>query len=420
MGVVNVKEYKWVQSDMDLYKINKDSKNIIFVHNTGKLDIDFYEYAKNFYEAAERVIHKMVEEQDIYKLDLWFYSMVYLYRHSLELMLKACIFQEKTETSDRKEIVGKIRHDLEQAFDKLIEIKGLSIDDNENAKWLKSFLKDISDKDRDSDMFRYPFGNDLKLSFDKQTHISLVDIHYNLNKAYYIIKEIYDTGSLSNQVYKCSEPKLIIEGGNYLQQSVVGYKYNQYEYYPYYTSYADVADFLKDIIFGNKKINLFMPMCYAYRNAIELGLKRLIVEDSHLGNDKSVKLIRKKKHSILGLWNSIIDKIKKYMNPSKDDTSIQDADKYINEFHQFDQHSDLFRYPCDKNMNLYFLEEKKMDIENVSSCFEELCNFLEAVDSGLIEMREYEAEYEAEMAEYDAEVREEYEAEMRAEFENYY
>ncbi|MDE7162184.1 MAG: hypothetical protein K2N65_05445, partial [Anaeroplasmataceae bacterium] len=79
-----MEEYKWVRSDMDLYKINKDSKNIISVKNSGSLDIDFYEYAKNFYEAAERVIHYLIGNVDFSKLDSWYFPMVYLYRHSLE------------------------------------------------------------------------------------------------------------------------------------------------------------------------------------------------------------------------------------------------------------------------------------------------------------------------------------------------
>ena len=43
-------------------------------------------------------------------------------------------------------------------------------------------------------------------------------------------------------------------------------------------------------------------------------------------------------------------------------------------------------------MQVYFSEEKILDIENVASCFEELCNFLDAVDSMLSEIKDYEAE----------------------------
>ena len=39
-----------------------------------------------------------------------------------------------------------------------------------------------------------------------------------------------------------------------------------------------------------------------YRNAVELGLKRIIIEDSHIERTKALKILRRKKHSLLGLW----------------------------------------------------------------------------------------------------------------------
>lgn len=397
-------DYKWVRPDMDLYHIGGNNEHIINVVNSGSLDIDFYVYAQNFFEAAEYVIHYLGEEaaekQDIAKLDLWYFAMVYLYRQSLELLLKASIFQTVTNNTDRKDIVGEIRHDLKQAFEKLLELRSLIIDGNENAKWLMDYLSDISRIDRESDMFRYPFGNNLKVLFESQANISLVATHDNMNKAYNIIKEIYDMGAFSEQIYEGYEPQLIIEGGNYYQQSVVGYKYSRHAFYPYYSSYEEVGKFLKEVIATKKKPNLFMPMCYLYRNAVELGLKRLIIEDSHIENSKALRIIRKKKHSILGLWNSIAEEIKEYANAPDDDTTLDDTHQYIQTFHNFDQSSDLFRYPCNKDMVSYFSESRKLDIENVSSCFEELCNFLDAVDSMLSEIKDYEAEMAAEMASY--------------------
>ena len=397
-------DYKWVRPDMDLYHIEKNSNYIITVANSGNLETDFYVYSQSFYEAAENVIHYLGEEaaekQDIAKLDLWYFAMVYLYRQSLELLLKAGIFQTITDNVDRKNIVGNIRHDLKQAYEKLIEVKGLSISDNENGKWLMDYLSDISRIDRESDMFRYPFGNNLKVLFDRQTNISLVATHDNMNKAFSIIKGIYDTGDILEQEIEAYEPHLIFDGGHYYQQSVVGYKYSQHAFYPYYSSYEEVGNFLKGVIMAEKKANLFMPMCYSYRNAVELGLKRLIIEDSHIENSQALKIVRKKKHSILGLWNSIADEIKEYATAPEDDTTLNDSQRYIQTFHNFDQSSDLFRYPCNKNMEPYFLDEKKFDIENVASCFEELCNFLDGVDGMLSAVQDYEAEMAAEMASY--------------------
>lgn len=387
---------KWVRPDMDLSHIGGNNEYLITVANSGNLETDFYVYSQSFYEAAENVIHYLGEEaaekQDIAKLDLWYFAMVYLYRQSLELLLKAGIFQTITDNVDRKNIVGNIRHDLKQAYEKLIEVKGLSISDNENGKWLMDYLSDISRIDRESDMFRYPFGNNLKVLFDRQTNISLVATHDNMDKAFSIIKGIYDTGDILEQEIEAYEPHLIIEGGHYYQQSVVGYKYSQHAFYPYYSSYEEVGNFLKGVIMAEKKANLFMPMCYLYRNAVELGLKRLIIEDSHIDNSKALKIVRKKKHSILGLWNSIADEIKEYANAPEDDTTLNDSQRYIQTFHNFDQSSDLFRYPCNKNMEPYFLDEKKFDIENVASCFEELCNFLDGVDGMLSVVQAYEAE----------------------------
>ena len=397
-------EHKWIRENMNLYHTEKNSQNIIAVSNSGDLDKDFYKYANDFFDAAECVMHYLgedaAEKQDIAKLDLWYFAMIYLYRQSLELLLKANIFQVVLNENDRKNIIGHIRHDLKQALEKIIELRHLDLDDNENAEWLITYLTDISRVDRESDMFRYPFGNNLKVLFEKQTHISLVATHDNMNKAYEILKGLYNRGTFSDDIYEADLPQLIIEGGYYYQQSVVGYKYSKYSFYPYYSSYEEVAKFLRDVIITQNKITFFMPMCYLYRNAIELGLKRLIIEDSHIENSKALNIIRKKKHSILGLWNSISEEIREYANAPNEDTTLDDALLYIQTFHNFDKSSDLFRYPCNKNMEPYFLEEKKLDIDNVSSCFEELCNFLDGVDGMLSEIKDYEAEMTAYYSDY--------------------
>ena len=389
-------DYKWIRADMDLFQINKDSKYVIDFVNTGSLDSDFRKYACDFYDAAECVICYLVGEAarkyDIAKLDLWYFATVYLYRQSLELLLKANLFQTVTNFDDRKKIVGEVRHDLRQAFEKLIEVRSLPVSENENAKWLMDYLSDISRLDKESDMFRYPFGSNFKTLFEKQTHISLVATHDNMNRAYQIIEDLFNTGCLSEKTYMACQPKLIVEGGYYYQQSVVGYKYSKYSFYPYFSSYSKVGAFLRDVIVKEEKINLFMPMCYLYRNAIELGLKRLIVEDSHIDSTKVEQITRKKKHSIQGLWNSIIKEIKACENASDGDTTLIDAEQYIRSFHNLDKNSDLFRYPCNKNMEPYFVTAKKFDIENVASCFEELCNFLDAVDIELSRVKEIEEE----------------------------
>lgn len=172
--------YKWIRSKMNLYKIDDNSEHVVTVVNSGKLDEDFYKYACDFYEAAEAVIEYLLgeaaERHEIYKLDLWYFALVYLYRHSLELMLKAGIFRIIRDTGDRKDIIGEIRHNLKQSFEKLIQICNLEIGENENAKWLMEYLTDITQFDEKSDMFRYPFDSEFRTIFwgGGQRNISLI------------------------------------------------------------------------------------------------------------------------------------------------------------------------------------------------------------------------------------------------------
>lgn len=402
-------EMKWPQPNMDFYKKATDPKNEIEVQNSGILEIDFHRYANNFYEAALVIINKLIgsdsEKTNIAQLDLWYFALIYLYRQSLELMLKANIFDLVKGEQDRKDIIGLVRHDVGAAYDKIIELSGIDISKNDNAKWLQQFLNDISRIDRESDMFRYPFGNNLRVLFEEQTHISLVATFYNFGRAFDILRQFYDTKQITNEKYEEEyDPKLIVEGGHYYQTSVVGYKYHTRSFHPYYTSYEECAKYLTDYIKKTGKKHLFMPMCYLYRNAIELGLKRLIIEDSStIDVEKALKICKKKKHSILGLYNSIKPEIDAHDNGT--DTTLEDVYKYINSFHDIDTTSDKFRYPCDNDLNVHFDKETKLDIDNVASCFEELITFLD----GVSHMLSYEKEILAEMeAEYAAEMAAEY------------
>ena len=76
-----MEELKWIRPDMDIDKINSNNM-VITIKNSGTLEIDFYNYAINFFEAAEIIIKSLLNEKqnDISKLDTWYFSLIYLYR----------------------------------------------------------------------------------------------------------------------------------------------------------------------------------------------------------------------------------------------------------------------------------------------------------------------------------------------------
>lgn len=53
--------------------------------NNKPLETEFYEYAQKYRYAAYRITKYILEKDDISKLDSYFSSIAYLYRHSIEL-----------------------------------------------------------------------------------------------------------------------------------------------------------------------------------------------------------------------------------------------------------------------------------------------------------------------------------------------
>lgn len=392
-------------NDFDIYAINNQI-DVITIKNTGILAQDFNTYANNFLSAGNLITNELIKTGQIAKLDTWYFALVYLYRQSLELMLKANIFNLESDRVKQKVIIGHVRHDLSQAFSEVIKLSNTNISSNDNLIWLEKYLKDISNIDRFSDMFRYPFGNDLSIVFDCQTHVDLIANYYNFNRAFDILHRFYKEGIFHTEKYRkkiCYEPKLIVEGGSYYGQSVVGYKYNERNFYLYYTSYEECGKFLRDYMLNNFDDSLFMPMCYMFRNALELGLKRIIAESSHYEQTKKISIFKKKKHSLEGLWNSVCSEL------NINDSTIKMKTKQIVAFHAFDNKSDKFRYPCDSDLNYYFSKETKLDIRNFSNCFIELCDYLDAINVMLSEFIESEEEIKKAKEE---ELEKEYEEEL--------
>jgi hypothetical protein len=85
-----------------------------------------------------------------------------------------------------------------------------------------------------------------------------------------------------------------------------------------------------------------------------------------------------------------VNGILKIETPKSSDTTMTDVEKYIHEIHNIDPVSDLFRYPFDKRLKPYFVSPRLFDIDNVSSCFKELCNFLNGVDCMFSAIKEFE------------------------------
>ncbi len=399
---------KLIEADADIFKIK--SRKLIEVENNKNFAVLLKIYAEKFKDAAYKLVEYLRDSNDIEKLDEYFFSIAYLYRHSIELVLKAIAFKYIIETEDRVDFLKMTKHNL---LDILIKIKpfiemNIKVDED-SFNWLLALFSDINDIDRESDSFRYPFriGYERNLFgekiftihpvFMRQTHIDLIKFGDKMLTAYCILDSLYKNIYGKYERNEKLKPILIEEGGRYYGQSVVGYKYNFKEFYPYVNSYTYSGNYLYKLICENEvlKNDLFIPMCYLYRNAVEISLKETLFEECSYGLQEVLKRMNKKKHKVLGLWNLIKNEIKDHANPPKGDKTMNNVFNYISQLNSADSDADIFRYPFSKNLSIYFKRKRIFDIDNVNEFFEELLSFLSGINLMISDHNEILAEMKA-------------------------
>ena len=230
----------WEKDKFNFYDINCSKEDKIKIINNKQLEEVFYDYAKNYKEAARLIAEDALESNNIATLDINFFGLAFLYRHSLELLLKAIGFKYIKAKKDRKKFIEETFHNLHDITE---YISPYIVDyinyDEEAYKWMMKIFEDMNSIDRESDSFRYPFGlvkinRDcfsskkefaIKLFFDKQTHINLINFANKMEIIFDILDGYYlDKKQIVNEHKKYSNT-FLEEGGDYYSQSVIGYGY---------------------------------------------------------------------------------------------------------------------------------------------------------------------------------------------------
>lgn len=136
----------------------------------------------------------------------------------------------------------------------------------------------------------------------------------------------------------------------------------------YTDAYKDAADSLVEHAKRYKaSINfLVFPILFLYRHYIELVLKQLIYTASkYLGNTQ----YSFKSHDLISLWETTkklifeLDKFIDDFNIPKDELTA--VENQIKQFDSLDKSSMTFRYPIDKNGNVFKNLSDYINVENV-------------------------------------------------------
>ena len=382
--------------------IDKHSKYIVKILAPKDLSEALFDYAEYFFEAAHQITEFILyaDYPDIGKLDTYFFPIAFLYRHCIELGLKAIGFQYIQDKEERKRFVKNTRHNPEEILTAVIE-RCSWLRPEEELQWLQKYFANLSQKDRESDSFRYPFhivwesddwGLDgkfvIKKVFNEQTNVDLVKFANKFEAAYEIIKVA---------------PVFIETGGYYYNQSVVGYKYNRAQFYPYTEAYLETANYLKWYMkqkIDEKKSDysnrLFLPMCYLYRNCVELNLKTIWFEETGEDFQTKCKCMLDNKHSISGMWKKIKPYVRQDVNGTDEVEYIDVIEDYCMQVHTFDSDANKFRYPMSNSMQVYFPINKRFDFIETGDFFEALNNILDGIDNQLNYINEARAEMKEE------------------------
>lgn len=153
----------------------------------------------------------------------------------------------------------------------------------------------------------------------------------------------------------------------------------------YVSAYKTAADMLsdhviKDAVLGN---SLIYPICFLYRQYLELRLKKLIISGRALLDDRTDP---QHVHNLETLWRSC-RAILEQVFPNESTDAQQVVEDCIREFSRVDPQSMGFRYPAAKDgqPTLGELKLSHVCIQNLKHVMERMSGFLEGATGAVID-----------------------------------
>ena len=354
----------------------------VSVKSSGLHYKDLEIYAENYFYVANIIAdYILIETSDISILDTMVFPMAFSFRHALELLMKSIIL---TNSHDSNNCTINAGHDLLSLFELVKKTVCFSKDDE---IWLTKFFEELHRKDKESDLFRYPFmmNKDMRILFGEEYTFGFenrVDLDLNrlIEKFRYAFIGLRSRGL--NIYKKPNNPILLEEGGTCYEKAVLGRFRDKFSEYieGYYRCGVMIRHKIEN---GEIDKKAFFPMVYFYRVALEIILKKIIYNNNFIENDEKYKILNKRKHNISKLWEKIKDWYYLY-DPADKEAKIyfEDISIVIDTIERIDCTSSKYRYPFDKKMKMYFSKKRNTTytIENTAKVYESLIYKIHSLD----------------------------------------
>lgn len=138
---------------------------------------------------------------------------------------------------------------------------------------------------------------------------------------------------------------------------------------------------------------LVYPAAFSYRHGIELYLKHLVLM---LNLILETGETFKKNHSMIKLWEAVVDLNNKVDPALLEQEAIDRAGQLIGYFDAFDPTGQVFRYPEDIKGNRHLAEHKLINVEVLREQMQELKDILERWIYEAASYRDWQLEQRAE------------------------
>lgn len=356
---------------------------------------DYKKLANNYSQCGYLLFNEVIGSgHDNNKSDMWFSVPIFLMRHSIELGLKSLICRVCDKNPEIQTIFIECGHDLSKLFNIYIQ-KNENYISNAEQEWLRRYLITIVEDDKESDMFRFPFGDKFLAKY-RDKYLDNYAVAEKMAQAYSIIEKCINCGDNdSDYEFKVDLDLRFITlanhgiGNCYLRQSIFedGFRTK-------IDGYIEVVDFIyyncENIILEQK----LYPLIFMLRNIIELCLKRIFYIKLDKGRKKKVSPSKGKSHCIKrDLWKNVRPTIEYYAKESNQDLSVIDIlDIEIEDLENIDKNGDCFRYPTSYSLE-YRYNGKKIDVKNVYEYMRAIISSLNGCYSILDEHVNYESEF---------------------------
>ena len=163
----------------------------------------FSKLARYYLESANALIEITFSNSS--KLDVYVYSAVFLYRHSVELSLKELIWMSnfilgRGKTFPKKHDLMEIWRSIKRNASSLLK-SDFPLNMNE-VKYVETTIEEIMKYDPESDAFRYPLDNKMQRPHSDVNHVDVKSLYERFNQIHeyfgrisYMIDYLYEAQS---------------------------------------------------------------------------------------------------------------------------------------------------------------------------------------------------------------------------------